>query len=167
MQQSIMEKFEKAYQKPETPSVRSGDTVRVHQKVIEGSKERIQPFEGVVIRTKRMNSHTAFIIVRRIASGIGVEKGFMLHSPNVEKLEVVRRSKVRRNYLSFLRQRQGKSARLQEVYVKQGKTEVDEAKPSSDEQDHSEETSTEDKPTTTTKKTKQTQSKSTAKKSSK
>ena len=93
--------------------VRSGDTVRVHQKIKEGNKERIQVFEGVVIRTDRKNSHTSRITVRKIASGVGVEKGFMLNSPLIEKVEVVRRSKVRRNYLSFLRERSGKSARLQ------------------------------------------------------
>lgn len=91
---------------------RSGDTVRVHQKIKEGAKERIQIFEGVVIRADRKSSHTARITVRKIASGVGVEKSFLLHSPLVEKIEIVRRAKVRRNYLSFLRNRSGKSARL-------------------------------------------------------
>jgi large subunit ribosomal protein L19 len=95
--------------------VKSGDTVRVHQKIKEGAKERIQIFEGVVIRVDRMVSHTARITVRKIASGVGVEKSFLIHSPLVEKIEVTRRSKVRRNYLSFLRQRSGKSARLKSV----------------------------------------------------
>jgi ribosomal protein L19 len=74
-----------------------------------------QVFEGVVIRTDRKESHTARITVRKIASGVGVEKSFLLHSPLVEKIEIVRRSKVRRNYLSFLRNRSGKSARLKQV----------------------------------------------------
>jgi large subunit ribosomal protein L19 len=95
--------------------VKSGDTVRVHQKIKEGAKERIQIFEGVVIRVDRKVSHTARITVRKIASGVGVEKSFLIHSPLVEKIEVTRRSKVRRNYLSFLRQRSGKSARLKSV----------------------------------------------------
>lgn len=95
--------------------VRSGDTVRVHQKIKEGNKERIQIFEGVVIRTDRKKSHTSRITVRKIASGVGVEKSFLLHSPLLEKIEIVRRSKVRRNYLSFLRNRSGKSARLKQV----------------------------------------------------
>ena len=95
--------------------VRSGDTVRVHQKIKEGNKERIQIFEGVVIRTDRKKSHTSRITVRKIASGVGVEKSFLLHSPLIEKIEIVRRSKVRRNYLSFLRNRSGKSARLKQV----------------------------------------------------
>ena len=72
-------------------------------------------FEGVVIRTDRKKSHTSRITVRKVASGVGVEKSFLLHSPLVEKIEVVRRSKVRRNYLSFLRNRSGKSARLKQM----------------------------------------------------
>ena len=95
--------------------VRSGDTVRVHQKIKEGNKERVQVFEGVVIRTDNKKSHTSRITVRKIASGVGVEKSFLLHSPLVEKVEVVRRAKVRRNFLSYLRNRSGKSARLTAV----------------------------------------------------
>ena len=95
--------------------VRSGDTVRVHQKIKEGNKERVQIFEGTVIRTDRKKSHTSRITVRKIASGVGVEKSFLLHSPLVEKVEIVRRSKVRRNYLSFLRDRSGKGTRLKSV----------------------------------------------------
>jgi len=104
-----------AQKKQNVVDVRSGDTVRVHQKIKEGAKERIQIFEGVVIRTDRPKSHTARITVRKIASGVGVEKGFMIHSPLVEKIEIVRRSKVRRNFLTYLRDRGGKSARLQAV----------------------------------------------------
>ena len=92
--------------------VRSGDTVRVTQKIKEGDKFRSQVFEGVVIRTDRKNSHTARITVRKIASGIGVEKSFLIHNPLVEKIEIVHRAKVRRKNLSFLRERSGKSARL-------------------------------------------------------
>lgn len=92
--------------------VRSGDTVRVTQKIKEGDKFRSQVFEGVVIRTDRKNSHTARITVRKIASGIGVEKSFLIHNPLVEKIEVVHRANVRRKNLSFLRERSGKSARL-------------------------------------------------------
>jgi len=93
----------------------SGDTVRVHQLIREGAKQRIQVFEGVVIRRHRLGELTATITVRRIASGIGVEKTFLLHSPNVSKVEILRRAKVRRNFLSFLRERRGKSARLREI----------------------------------------------------
>ena len=95
--------------------VRSGDTVRVHQKIKEGNKERVQVFEGVVIRTDNKKQHTSRITVRKIASGVGVEKSFLLHSPLVEKVEIVRRAKVRRNFLSYLRNRSGKSARLTAV----------------------------------------------------
>jgi len=111
----LIKKVNEAQKKSNVVDVRSGDTVRVHQKIKEGVKERIQIFEGVVIRTDRKNSHTSRITVRKIASGVGVEKGFMMHSPLVEKVEVVRRAKVRRNYLSFLRNRSGKSARLKNL----------------------------------------------------
>jgi large subunit ribosomal protein L19 len=107
--------LEAKYRKPQVAAVKSGDTVRVHQVIREGSKERIQIFEGVVLRTGRMGSLGATITVRRIASGVGVEKTYLLHSPNVTKVEVMRRAKVRRNFLSYLRERRGKSARLQEI----------------------------------------------------
>ena len=104
---------ESRYRKTEeAPAFRSGDTVKVHVKVKEGNRERIQIFEGVVIRTDRDDSHTARITVRKIASGVGVEKSFLIHNPLVAKIEITRRAKVRRNYLSFLRKRSGKSSRL-------------------------------------------------------
>ena len=108
----LINKVNQAQKKHAVVDVRSGDTVRVHQKIKEGNKERIQVFEGVVIRTDSKQSHTSRITVRKIASGVGVEKSFLMHSPLVEKVEVVRRAKVRRNFLSFLRNRAGKSARL-------------------------------------------------------
>jgi large subunit ribosomal protein L19 len=108
----LIKQVNEAQKKASVVDVRSGDTVRVHQKIKEGAKERIQIFEGVVIRTDRKQSHTSRITVRKIASGVGVEKSFLIHSPLVEKIEIVRRAKVRRNYLSFLRNRSGKSARL-------------------------------------------------------
>jgi large subunit ribosomal protein L19 len=111
----LIKKVNEAQRKSAVVDAQSGDTVRVHQKIKEGTKERIQIFEGVVIRVDRAASHTARITVRKIASGIGVEKSFLLHSPLVEKIEIVRRSKVRRNYLSYLRERSGKSARLRGV----------------------------------------------------
>lgn len=101
-----------AQRKKKVVDVRSGDTVRVHQKIKEGSKERVQVFEGVVIRTDRKGSLTSSITVRRIASGVGVEKTFLIHSSLVLKIEITKRSKVRRKYLSYLRARSGKSARL-------------------------------------------------------
>lgn len=109
---SLIESVNNAQKKAAVVDVRSGDTVRVHQKIKEGNKERIQMFEGAVIRTDRKNSHTSRITVRKISSGVGVEKSFLLHSPLVEKVEVVRRAKVRRNFLSYLRHRSGKRARL-------------------------------------------------------
>lgn len=111
----LIKKVNEAQKKSSVVDVKSGDTVRVHQKIKEGSKERIQVFEGVVIRTDRQKSHTSRITVRKTASGVGVEKSFLIHSPLVEKIEITRRSKVRRNYLSFLRDRSGKSARLKSV----------------------------------------------------
>ena len=109
---ALIQKVNDEQKKHDIVDVRSGDTVRVHQKIKEGNKERVQIFEGVVIRTDNKQSHTARITVRKIASGVGVEKSFLLHNPLVEKVEIVRRAKVRRNYLSFLRNRSGKSARL-------------------------------------------------------
>lgn len=110
--QSVIHKIEEKYKKPEVVDVRPGDTVKVHQKIREGNKERVQIFQGLVIRVDRKSSHTSRVIVRRIASGVGVEKSFLLHSPLVTKVEVTKRSKVRRNYLTYMRQRTGKSARL-------------------------------------------------------
>lgn len=109
---ALIQKVNNEQKKHDVVKVRSGDTVRVHQKIREGAKERVQIFEGVVIRTDNKQSHTSRITVRKVASGVGVEKSFLLHNPLVEKVEVTRRSKVRRNYLSFLRNRSGKSARL-------------------------------------------------------
>jgi len=110
--QSIIQKFEQQFKKGAVVDVKSGDTVRVHQKIREGAKERVQIFQGLVIRTDRKDTHTSRITVRRISSGIGVEKSFLLHSPLVLKIEVTKRSKVRRNYLSYMRALTGKSARL-------------------------------------------------------
>ncbi len=110
--ESVIQQINQKYRKAQVVDVRSGDTVKVHQRIKEGSKERIQIFQGLVIRTDRKDSHTSRITVRRIASGVGVEKSFMLHSPLVAKIEVTKRSKVRRNYLTYMRERTGKSARL-------------------------------------------------------
>jgi large subunit ribosomal protein L19 len=109
---ALIQKVNDEQKKAGVVDARSGDTVRVHQKIKEGAKERIQIFEGVVLRTDNKESHTSRITVRKITSGVGVEKSFLLHSPLVDKVEIVRRAKVRRNYLSFLRNRSGKSARL-------------------------------------------------------
>lgn len=108
----ILKTIGEAQKKQAIVDVRSGDTVKVTQKIKEGGKFRSQVFEGVVINVTRKNSHTARITVRKVTSGIGVEKSFLMHSPLVEKVEVTKRAKVRRNYLSYLRERSGKSARL-------------------------------------------------------
>lgn len=110
--QSVIHKIEEKFKKAQVVDVRSGDTVKVHQKIREGNKERVQIFQGLVIRVDRKGSHTTRIVVRKIASGVGVEKSFLLHSPLVLKVEVTKRSKVRRNYLTYMRARTGKSARL-------------------------------------------------------
>lgn len=112
---ALIQKVNEKQKKYAVVDVRSGDTVRVSQRIKEGNKERVQVFEGVVIRTDNKDSHTSRITVRKIASGVGVEKSFLVHSPLVEKIEIMRRAKVRRKFLSFLRERSGKSARLKAV----------------------------------------------------
>lgn len=109
---SILKQIGDAQKKKAVVDVRSGDTVKVTQKIKEGDKFRLQVFEGVVVRIERKDSHTARIFVRKVTSGVGVEKSFLLHSPLVEKIEITKRSKVRRNNLNYLRERSGKSARL-------------------------------------------------------
>lgn len=121
-----LESIEKAQLKTKLPSVRVGDTVRVHQLIREGNKQRVQVFEGLVIRYRKVNSLQAFVTVRKIASGIGVEKSWFVHSPNVQKIEVVKRSKVRRAFLSYMRARRGKSARMSELdFDRAGTNEAD------------------------------------------
>ena len=95
------------------PDFGSGDTVRVHAKVVEGEKERVQVFEGVVIRQRRKGMASNFT-VRKIASGVGVERTFPIHSPRLDKIEVVRRGKVRRKNLYYLRGLTGRAARIKE-----------------------------------------------------
>ncbi len=95
------------------PEFGSGDTVRVHAKVVEGAKERVQVFEGVVIRKRRKGMASNFT-VRKIASGVGVERTFPINSPRLDRIEVVRRGKVRRKNLSYLRGLTGRAARIKE-----------------------------------------------------
>ena len=109
---SILKQIGDAQKKKVMVDERPGDTVRVPQKIKEGNKFRLQTFEGVVIRVDRKESHTARIVVRKVTSGVGVEKSYLIHSPLVEKIVITKRSKVRRNNLSYLRERSGKSARL-------------------------------------------------------
>jgi len=91
-----------------------GDTVRVHQKIVEGNKERIQIFEGVVMKTRAGKNINGTVTVRKISEGVGVERTYLVHSPKVVKIEVTRRGKVRRANLSYLRNLRGKKARLKE-----------------------------------------------------
>lgn len=111
----VIEDLNRSQKKDHVVDVKSGDTVRVHQRIKEGNKERVQVFQGLVIRTDSKGSHLSRITVRRISSGVGVEKSFLLHSPLIVKVEVTKRSKVRRNYLSYMRERTGKAARLSGV----------------------------------------------------
>ncbi len=111
MNQKVLEVANK-FKKHAVVDVRPGDVVKVSQRIKEGSKERVQVFEGLVIRVRNKNGIANSILVRKLASGVWVEKGFMLNAPSVEKVEVVRRQKVRRNYLTYMRERAGKNTRL-------------------------------------------------------
>ena len=110
----IIKKIEDAQLKAEAPEFRVGDTVKVYGKIKEGNRERIQVFEGVVIKRQGGSNRETFT-VRKISNGCGVEKTWPLHSPNVEKVEVVRAGKVRRAKLFYLRDRVGKKAKVKEL----------------------------------------------------
>ncbi|HDG97940.1 MAG TPA: 50S ribosomal protein L19 [Desulfobacterales bacterium] len=112
----VMDILEKEQMRTDIPSFREGDTVRVHARIREGEKERIQVFEGVVIR-KRNGKTGATFTVRKVSYGIGVERIFPLHSPLIDKIEVVTRGKVRRSRLYYLRGLRGKAARIKERRV--------------------------------------------------
>ena len=110
----IIKNIEAAQCKTEVPEFNVGDTVRVHAKVKEGNRERIQIFEGTVLKRQGGSNRETFT-VRKTSNGIGVEKTWPLHSPNVEKVEVVRKGKVRRAKLNYLRDRVGKKAKVKEL----------------------------------------------------
>ena len=110
----IIKNIEAAQMKAEVPQFNVGDTVRVHGKIKEGNRERIQIVEGVVLK-KQGGSNRETFTVRKNSNGIGVEKTWPLHSPNVERVEVIRRGKVRRAKLNYLRQRVGKAAKVKEL----------------------------------------------------
>ena len=110
----LIQAFTQKYLKAEAPQVQVGDTIRVHLKVKEGNRERIQVFEGTVIAKKHGGIEETFT-VRRISYGIGVEKVFPVHSPAIEKIELVRHGKVRRAKLYYLRGRVGKAAKIKEA----------------------------------------------------
>ncbi|MBW1980348.1 MAG: 50S ribosomal protein L19 [Deltaproteobacteria bacterium] len=111
---NIIENLDREQMRTDIPDFKPGDTVKVHVKIREGDKERIQVFQGVVIR-KRKGTINATITVRKVSYGVGVERIFPLHSPQLEKIEVVSRGRVRRSRLYYLRQRRGKAARIREL----------------------------------------------------
>jgi large subunit ribosomal protein L19 len=106
---------ENAGRRTDLPSFKSGDTINVHVKISEGNKDRIQIFQGTVIQRKNPNTNGETFTVRKISNGIGVERIFPVLSPNIDKIEVLRRGKVRRARLYYLRGRQGKAARIKEL----------------------------------------------------
>ncbi len=114
---NVLNSIVQEYIKTDIPAFNVGDTVKVHVKIKEGNRERIQIFEGFVLKRQNGGIGETFT-VRRIASGVGVEKTFPLHSPLVEKIEVVRRGRVRRARLHYMRQRTGKSAKIKSRDVK-------------------------------------------------
>ena len=111
---NIIAEITKDQLRSDLPTFRPGDTVRVHVKVVEGTRERIQLFEGVVIK-RRGGGISETFTVRKISYGVGVERTFPLHSPKLEKIEVARRGKVRRAKLYYLRELRGKAARIKEI----------------------------------------------------
>lgn len=110
----LIEAVTKSQLRTDLPSFRPGDTLRVHVRIIEGTRERIQVFEGVVIK-RRGGGVSETFTVRKISSGVGVERTFPLHTPKIEKIEVKRRGKVRRAKLYYLRSLRGKAARIHEI----------------------------------------------------
>ncbi|TFG90434.1 MAG: 50S ribosomal protein L19 [Syntrophobacterales bacterium] len=111
---NVLDQLEKEQMRFDIPGFRPGDTVKVHVKIVEGQKERIQVFQGSVIR-KRAGQNRATFTVRKISSGIGVERTFPIHSPIIDKIEVVMRGRVRRSRLYYLRDLKGKKARIKEL----------------------------------------------------
>ncbi|MGF1507080.1 MAG: 50S ribosomal protein L19 [Chloroflexi bacterium] len=113
MNQELLKAFDAA-DNPDIPTIHPGDTVRVHVRIVEGERERIQVFQGVVLGLKGSGNNARYTVRRMSSGGIGVERTFLLRSPLVEKVEVIRRARVRRAKLYFLRERQGRSATLRE-----------------------------------------------------
>lgn len=123
-----IEEIEKEEMKKAVPDFRSGDTVRVHTRVKEGTRERIQIFDGVVLQRKNSGIRENFT-VRKVSFGVGVERIFPVHSPTIEKIEVIRRGKVRQSRIFYMRDRSGKSSRLKERDAFQQKAEAPEVQP--------------------------------------
>ena len=108
---NILDQITMDYRKEDIPEFKVGDTLRVHVKIIEGQRERIQVFEGYVLKRQHGGVNETFT-VRKLSNGIGVEKTFPLHSPRIEKIEVVKKGRVRRAKLNYMRERTGKAARI-------------------------------------------------------
>ena len=108
---NVLDQITQDYKREDIPEFKVGDTLRVHVKIIEGQRERIQVFEGYVLKRQHGGINETFT-VRKLSNGIGVEKTFPLHSPKIEKIELVRKGKVRRAKLNYMRQRTGKAARI-------------------------------------------------------
>jgi large subunit ribosomal protein L19 len=113
----LLKSVEQAQLKADVPLIRVGDTVKVHNRIVEGDRERIQVVQGTVMRLSKGGLRATFTVRRTASHGVGVERTFMLHSPRVEKVEVVRHAHVRRAQLYFLRGRQQKAARLKEKRI--------------------------------------------------
>jgi large subunit ribosomal protein L19 len=111
---NVIDLLKREQEKEQVPILRSGDTVRVHVKVVEGTRERIQVFEGVVIALKGKVGLATSFTVRRIAHGVGVERTFLVHAPRIDKIEVLRHGQVRRAKLFYLREKVGRHARIRE-----------------------------------------------------
>jgi large subunit ribosomal protein L19 len=111
---NVIDLLKREQEKQEVPILRSGDTVRVHVKVVEGTRERIQVFEGVVIAVHGKVGLSTSFTVRRLAHGVGVERTFLVHAPRIDKIEVLRHGQVRRAKLFYLREKVGKHARIRE-----------------------------------------------------
>ncbi len=111
---NVIEMLEKEQMRGDIPGFKSGDTIKVFVRIVEGQKQRIQAFEGVVIRKKRGDSRATFT-VRKVSYGIGVERTFPLHSPVIDRIEVITRGRVRRSRLYYLRNLRGKKARIKEL----------------------------------------------------
>ena len=122
---NLLAEIESSMTKAELPVFRTGDTVRVHARIVEGAKERIQVFEGVVIKRNKSNRPSSTFTVRKVSANIGVERTFLVHSPRVEKIEIVARGKVRRGRLFYLRPLRGKAARIKSRFL--GKKEMEAA----------------------------------------
>lgn len=133
---TLLEKFNKEQEK-KLPDLKPGDTIKVHQKIKEGDKERIQIFEGIIIAKKHGKGISATITVRKVVDGVGVERVFPIHSPSVEKFEVIRHGKVRRAKLYYLRTAKGKKARLKKKEFTAAIAPEEPAEPAESSEEHS------------------------------